>query len=308
MRATCTSFGFDAKTVDAVVLVASELLANALLHASGPYSVVLEVERELVRVGVRDRSLAMPVLKAFDELAATGRGLQIVAASTVEWGCDPHVDGKTVWASLALPDLVESSWDLAEPTRRGGGGNDPFPSPAGTSRTSSTAPSEAHAERTASRTGREKASPPPQLKRVWYLGVPVAAFLAMRARIEAMLRESTLIALGRSKDEIPEQLRALVERATTQFRPVARAEAAAPPEPVRTDEAGRGDFAVDFPPAVARHLRPFGLVVADLNDWCESSHLLVSPLTNEMLELHSWSIEEALRQLHIGAAPTPFAS
>ena len=111
LGAVAAAFGLGRGSTEDVLLVVSELLSNAFLHAAGPYSVSAELERDRLRVGVRDRSPALPVLKDFEELAATGRGLRIVAATTLSWGADPLADGKIVWADLALPDPAASGDD-----------------------------------------------------------------------------------------------------------------------------------------------------------------------------------------------------
>jgi hypothetical protein len=56
-----------------------------------------------------------------EALSESGRGLQIVAALSAQWGCRPtrsrlgpwHVPGKAVWAALPLP----AAWKQNRPTR-----------------------------------------------------------------------------------------------------------------------------------------------------------------------------------------------
>lgn len=252
--------------------------------------------------------------KAFDELAATGRGLRIVEATTLGWGVDLHRDGKTVWADLALPNVDEVEDTLLRPGERAGRGDSgrrDRPQPGGgPSRTQTTGPSSSPpvgSERTAARTGLEDGAPPVKVQRVSYRGVPVTDYIAMRARVEAMLRESTLIVLGGDHEDIPAVLLELAVRATTKFEAVARAQASALPEPVAVDEeSGTGEFVVDFPVSAVDQLLGFGDVVHSLNDWCASSHLLVSPLTPEMRELHHWTMSEAARQLGGSGGQRPF--
>lgn len=321
LRATATSFGLGSPTVENLLLVASELLVNAFLHASGPFSVVLEIEPDMLRVGVRDRSLTLPVLKPFDEFAATGRGLRIVAASAASWGVDLHVDGKTVWADIELPDLgasatagPESFFSAGEASHLGGRSERAKgrvgASQSSTSSTGSMTEPRIDGRGTSAHTGLEAhpAGAAHALRRIWYLNVPVADFVAMRSRIEATLRESTLIVLGGARD-VPPALHELAETATTRFLGVARAEASASPSPVRLHGGGeRGDFAVDFPYGACAQLRAFGAVVRELNGWCESSHLLVDPLTPEMLALHAWAVEQACNQLELGSEPESYGA
>ena len=84
-------------------LATSELVTNALLHASDPISIRLRGTREHPRVEVGDGSTEPPQLpgppsKDLDDLLATfGRGLEIVARCSVAWGATIEREGKVVW-------------------------------------------------------------------------------------------------------------------------------------------------------------------------------------------------------------------
>jgi anti-sigma regulatory factor (Ser/Thr protein kinase) len=89
---------------DDALLVASELVTNAVRH--GRPEIALSVRRlpDGVRIAVRDEGEHVPV-PAMDTPTVdrpTGRGLLIVAATARHWGVTPHPDrpGKTVWAEL----------------------------------------------------------------------------------------------------------------------------------------------------------------------------------------------------------------
>ncbi len=82
-------------------LVVSELATNAVVHARSAFSVVARREGSGVRLSVHDLSTAGPVLRSTpDVLAPSGRGLQLVAHITSEWGVETTSAGKTVWAEL----------------------------------------------------------------------------------------------------------------------------------------------------------------------------------------------------------------
>ena len=87
--------------VDPAGLLASELVANAVLHVQGPCALELTHRADVLRVAVADAGLGMPDLKAVDPSTEGGRGLHIVSALSSAWGVD-HVDdgGKLVWAEL----------------------------------------------------------------------------------------------------------------------------------------------------------------------------------------------------------------
>ncbi|MEV5430121.1 ATP-binding protein [Streptomyces sp. NPDC052701] len=91
---------------DLTALLVSELVTNALRHATGPIGV------RLIRPSVLDGVLLVevsdPLPEPPHERAArpedeSGRGLQLVASSSRRWGTRPGDVGKTVWFELAVP-------------------------------------------------------------------------------------------------------------------------------------------------------------------------------------------------------------
>jgi anti-sigma regulatory factor (Ser/Thr protein kinase) len=104
-RDVVLAWGLEALSDD-VQLGVSELLTNAVKHAATDVVLTLCVDTEL-RVEVRDwlpelRRPLVPGPAAPD--ATTGRGLQIVAAISSDWGIAAFPQGKSVWFTLALPD------------------------------------------------------------------------------------------------------------------------------------------------------------------------------------------------------------
>ncbi|WP_277208032.1 ATP-binding protein [Isoptericola croceus] len=87
-----------------IVLVASELTANALEHAGGPARLDVVSDDTAVTVSVMDRSPDNPPVLTFDrELGAGGFGLQLAlrVADDVGWYRTP--DGaKHVWARFVV--------------------------------------------------------------------------------------------------------------------------------------------------------------------------------------------------------------
>ncbi len=82
-------------------LVVSELATNAVVHARSAFSVVARREGSGLRLSVHDLSTAEPVLRStLDVLAPSGRGLQLVAHISSEWGVEKTSAGKAVWAEL----------------------------------------------------------------------------------------------------------------------------------------------------------------------------------------------------------------
>ena len=88
--------------VDAVALLAGELVANAVVHARTDFVVRVERLDGGLRVEVADRSAAEPVRRRdVGPDATNGRGLQLVEALSDRWGFEPSVEGgKVVWAEV----------------------------------------------------------------------------------------------------------------------------------------------------------------------------------------------------------------
>ncbi|AGP60300.1 SpoIIE family protein phosphatase [Streptomyces rapamycinicus] len=83
-------------------VVVSELVTNAIRHATPPIGLRLIRDRALI-CEVSDGSATAPHLRrarAFDE---GGRGLLLVAQLTESWGTRQTATGKTIWAELAMP-------------------------------------------------------------------------------------------------------------------------------------------------------------------------------------------------------------
>ncbi|MFJ9725527.1 ATP-binding protein [Streptomyces sp. NPDC101209] len=91
---------------DLAALLVSELVTNALRHATGPIGVRLVRPAALPGVLLVEVSDPLPdlprerVARPEDE---SGRGLQLVAHSSRRWGTRPGGAGKTVWFELAVP-------------------------------------------------------------------------------------------------------------------------------------------------------------------------------------------------------------
>nr|BFD82906.1 hypothetical protein StreXyl84_23070 [Streptomyces sp. Xyl84] len=91
---------------DTAVLLVSELVTNSLRHAHGPIGLRLVRPAGLPRVLLVEVSDPLPdpprerPARPDDE---SGRGLQLVAASSRRWGTRPDESGKTVWFELAVP-------------------------------------------------------------------------------------------------------------------------------------------------------------------------------------------------------------
>ncbi|WP_405899945.1 ATP-binding protein [Streptomyces sp. NBC_00727] len=96
---------------DDLVQVVSELVANAVVHGrtarDRQVEVTLDQDSERVRIEVRDVGDGIPRMRrAVRPLAASGRGLGIVAALSASWGVTERVMGKTAWAEIRTKKVV----------------------------------------------------------------------------------------------------------------------------------------------------------------------------------------------------------
>ena len=90
--------------VDAVELLVSEMVTNAITHAVGPVRVVADFDGDRVRVEVHDNSPDGPRARVTppSDLDEHGRGLQLIAMLADRWGSTGTSTGKAVWIELAV--------------------------------------------------------------------------------------------------------------------------------------------------------------------------------------------------------------
>jgi two-component sensor histidine kinase len=101
---TCDRWSLPPSVRNAAVDIASELVANAAAHGSGP--VVLALERGAGNLLVRtwDDGPGTPrVLPYRPGLSEKGLGLRLVKQLSTHWGAAADDGGKWVWARIALP-------------------------------------------------------------------------------------------------------------------------------------------------------------------------------------------------------------
>lgn len=116
---------------DDVQLGTSELVANAVRHAGTEVTLTLRRD-ELLTVEVRDGHpvLHQPFSPHLDLTAESGRGLQIVAAISDDWGIASVANGKSIWFKLALPDRRRGDADVFSLDKRRGRSSDAGPATA----------------------------------------------------------------------------------------------------------------------------------------------------------------------------------
>jgi anti-sigma regulatory factor (Ser/Thr protein kinase) len=259
-----------------LVLIGSELVTNALLHARTMLTLTLELRRDRVRISVTDASRAPATLRHYRPDSLTGRGLGVVAALSHRWGVNAVRDGKVVWAELEL---------AGGPPPAGPHPPDEHPAP-------STAP----------------APSPPGAREVRFLGVPVDTYLELQAHNDALFRELELVGIELASRDAgapaPAPLAGLIDRL---YRPF-RSQRDGYRDVVAAAQA-RGDQTVDLitsaSPAGVASARSYLDLLEQADELCRTGVLLTPQPPARVRVLRRWFVEEMGAQLLDGAPPSP---
>jgi anti-sigma regulatory factor (Ser/Thr protein kinase) len=92
--------------VQVAVLLTSEVVTNAVLHASpyaadGRVGLVVDGDEGLARVEVTDGFGGLPVARGGRVGRASGRGIMLLDLLATRWGVTPGGEGKTVWFEVS---------------------------------------------------------------------------------------------------------------------------------------------------------------------------------------------------------------
>lgn len=98
LRDACSDWALPAWSVENAGLVLTELVANAVDHAATVCDVVVEFDGTHLWLSVSDHSRGVPQVRLGDLRAQRGRGLQLVAALSDQWGVEHLRHTKTIWA------------------------------------------------------------------------------------------------------------------------------------------------------------------------------------------------------------------
>lgn len=105
-----TTLGGSTADVDTVLLLVSEIVTNAVLHARGVIRLVVEDRDGVARVEVHDGSPMPPRMRRFPLISATGRGLRLLDQLSLTWGVQAVPgEGKIVWFEVGPPDAA--AWE-----------------------------------------------------------------------------------------------------------------------------------------------------------------------------------------------------
>ena len=94
----------------AALVITSELVTNAVLHARTDFEVAVRRDDSGLRIEVQDGNPRLPRRKRYSDQSATGRGLVLVESLSALAGAEQNERGKVVWAVLVAappaPTLV----------------------------------------------------------------------------------------------------------------------------------------------------------------------------------------------------------
>jgi anti-sigma regulatory factor (Ser/Thr protein kinase) len=88
------------ETCDDVVLLASEMVTNAVRHAAPPVRLEIAAGNDDVVVAVTDGSSGLPAPRPADPEAEGGRGMLLVDLLSADHGVRIDPPGKAVWARV----------------------------------------------------------------------------------------------------------------------------------------------------------------------------------------------------------------
>ena len=89
--------------VETAMLVTSELVTNASLHAGTRCELALRGGTNTLHITVSDSSARPPVKRtSYSDDLATGRGLRLLEVLSRKWGVEQTATGKTVWCDLPV--------------------------------------------------------------------------------------------------------------------------------------------------------------------------------------------------------------
>jgi hypothetical protein len=114
VRRVLEKWGLGA-VVEPVSLLTSELATNSVLHARSAFGVVVARKAQNIRVDVLDYSSVPPRHRQNSTLAATGRGVAMVARLSTSWGSTPsaelHGYAKGVRFTVPVAGVEDAAWD-----------------------------------------------------------------------------------------------------------------------------------------------------------------------------------------------------
>lgn len=108
VRSALQRWGCSEDVEDTVLLLLSEVVSNAILHARTDLEVTVAVRPARVRIEVVDGDTAPIHRRTSTAGSQSGRGTELVEALAEAWGTDRLTSGKRVWFEVAAPEMGAS--------------------------------------------------------------------------------------------------------------------------------------------------------------------------------------------------------
>jgi anti-sigma regulatory factor (Ser/Thr protein kinase) len=268
IAARTAAWSFPEPVGSQLVLIGSELVTNAVLHARTGLTLTLELRDDRIRISVKDRSTSPPTLRHYQADALTGRGLGVVAALSDRWGMSTAADGKVVWAEVAASGNAAATAARRPPEEAG-----QAPAPA--------------------------AADGQGLHTVRFPAVPVAGYLALQAHNDALFRELELISIeleAGGAGRVAPPLAELVGQLSSRFRGQRDSH-----RDVVAAAQARGEPTVDLETKVPGSAAGAALGYLELleraDELCRAGVLLTPEPPAEVKELRRWFVEGLVAQL-----------
>ncbi|HTW20259.1 MAG TPA: ATP-binding protein [Mycobacteriales bacterium] len=273
--------GWSSDGLATVQLLLSELVTNAILHTTDVVEVAATRAGAVVTIEVSDHNPSKPVLKTYQQDAATGRGLHLVEALAEEWGVHADAMRKSVWFRVA--DGASRSGPGHQVTSRDAYDSEPVaPAPA--------------------------AAPPGTLGgpafTVWLRGLPVATYLAVEEHHDALVREFALLlqsGTDHGGGRVAPGLLVLAAKIVEQFG-VGNEERRAQVEAARRAGKRTVDVSMLFPSGSHAQVALMADQLDEADASCRRGELLTPPSTPEVVRFRRWYTDEIVRQLSGQAA------
>ncbi len=261
-----------ADLVESAVLLVSEIVTNALLHAGTEIRLAGTVGSEGLRIEVGDGSVHLPSRRRYATTAGTGRGLLMLESLVDEWGVTRHAHGKTVWFVLSHANTDEDETVARREV------------PAGRTRSSDNVAVELH-------------------------NMPLLLHAAWQEHAEALLREYLLAKLDSDEDPIQTHAEATDAIAVLEEH-VPRAEVTMSPDELMADvtepRVSAERLRVPVPLTSIAHFETLDRTIEAALDLSREGLVLTPPTQPEVQSFRRWLCRQVLRQAE-GAPPEPWA-
>lgn len=249
-------------------LLVSEVITNALLHASGPVTVEVVQKGNAYRICVGDGSRTPPIEKGYRPDDATGRGLHLLNCLAATWGWKRTASGKIVWFDLPVPLEGSSS--------RGPG-------------------------------RRSYDEPYPDGVLISLIGAPIEKMIRTAAHYDALYREFRLILeLEPSHlDAIPGRLLRLIDELGTSFLGVGRATEESWDKAV-SENRDVVDLHFRVPYEAGPTVAHYDQLLDEADEYCRQAEVLTIAPTAEALAVRRWAFGQLVCQCE-GEPGTPWS-